>query len=253
MWAQRLKVEVMWVVGSISGLCSPKGVAHSTLPHPSHSYNHTHTLEQSRGSFSPRFSSLNIKIKNKIPNHSCTHIFEICLTSQARSPSCGCHFSFPGRCCLHSLPWAPSSSLSLFRTLAFSLPELQEPGGRTTLLPASTLRKRAEVSLQGSKEKEGGPWRVKRILRKNALNQTQISRILAKGLEKIAIKLNCFLYECSLYLGFPQCAILSLRLGEQMRFWKCWLTYPFFNPFSSPKLLGAVKSQVKSLMCFSSP
>lgn len=87
MWAQRLKVEVMWVVRSISGLNSPKGVAHSTLPHPSHSSNHAHTLEQNRGSFSPSFSSLNIKIKNKIPSHLYPHISAICLTSQAGSPS----------------------------------------------------------------------------------------------------------------------------------------------------------------------
>lgn len=111
------------------------------------------------------------------------------------------------------------------------LPFLQRPGGRATLLPANILRKQAEVYLLGLTEKESGPWRAKGLLRKKALNQTQISRILARGLEKIAIKVNCFLYKCSLYLDFPQCAILSLRLGEQMRFWKCWLTYPFVDPF----------------------
>lgn len=120
---------------------------------------------------------------------------------------------------------------SLLPTLVFSLLKLQGPSGRTIRLPASILRKQAEVYLPGSTEKESGPWRANKLLRKKALNQTQISRILAKELEKISIKVNCFLYKCSLYLGFPQCAILSLRLGEQMRFWKCWLIYPFFNPF----------------------
>lgn len=31
-------------------------------------------------------------------------------------------------------------------------------------------------------------------------------------------------------LGFSQGAFLSLRLCKQMRFWKCWLMYPFFWP-----------------------
>lgn len=39
-----------------------------------------------------------------------------------------------------------------------------------------------------------------------------------------------------------------------MRFWKCWLIYPFFDPFPLTQTPGSsdyAKSQVKRLKCFS--
>ena len=177
----------------------------------------------------------------------------LCLSSPARSSFAGCYVPCLGRCCFQSLPWVPGSLLLLptHPCLFFT----RTTGTQwTSTHPASILRKQAEVSLLASTEKESGPWRAKRLLRKKALNQTQISRILAKGLEKIAIKVNGFLYKCSLYWGFPQWVILSLRLHEQMRFWKCWLTYPFFDPFPLTQTPGSSdyeKSQVKPLKCSS--
>ena len=164
------------------------------------------------------------------------------LSSPARPPFAGCYVPFLGRCCFQALPWAPGSLLLSPTQPCFFF--TRTTGTQwTSTHPASILRKQAEVSLLASTEKESGPWRAKRLLGKKALNQTQISRILTRGLEKIAIKVNCFLYKSSLYWGFPQCVILSLSLHEQMRFWKCWLTYPFFDPFPLTKLLGAVIMQ----------
>ena len=63
-WAQRLKVEVVWVVRSIPDLCSLKGGAHSILPHLSPIHKHTHLLKQSPGRSSPSFSSLKKKFNS---------------------------------------------------------------------------------------------------------------------------------------------------------------------------------------------
>lgn len=67
MGAQRLKVEVVWVVRSVPDLCFPIGVAHSTLPRPSPTHRRTHPLNQSPGRSSPSLSFAKRKNSIRVP------------------------------------------------------------------------------------------------------------------------------------------------------------------------------------------
>lgn len=154
MWAQRVKVEVMWVVGFFPDLCDPRGVAHSTRPCPSIRHRHTHSLNQGPGRSSPSLSSWQKKrnsIRFRVPGP-----YMLVLSFAIREV----------------LPLLCASSSSFLPPLrpCLVLLELQASGGRATLLPTSILRKQGEVYLLGLTEKEGGPWRAMGLLRKKALN-----------------------------------------------------------------------------------
>ena len=104
MGAQRLKVEVMWVVRSIPDLYYPIGVAHSTLLHPSPTQRHTHPLTQSPGSSSPSLSLTKKKnsVQFQVPGPSML-LLELLLS---------------GRCCLHCV-WSSSFLPPLHSCLFF--------------------------------------------------------------------------------------------------------------------------------------